>query len=271
MGEIAGLDLLDRQDDQDVGGAELVVDDGAVADIGAEPEIALDQRRQRFQRGPRVDRVGRQHVHVDAQMLMRPDAPVLRRKRVVVEEAQGDGVRARVGALEAGAADHHIDAVLAHVRPHALPEQLERALVAVGLEHAGAAKLHEAVVAALRLDQRQDVVFALRIKTVIEVSHLLAQHAISADHARPPPAAAVIGVAMIDHEQMVEYGIEVILVAARQHGERVGHRRHLFVEHFVAEALRLPDLTLLAREPDFERADAAIDLRRMPSAEAPGP
>ena len=37
MGEIAGLDSLDRNDHEDVCGAELVVDDRAVADIGAKP------------------------------------------------------------------------------------------------------------------------------------------------------------------------------------------------------------------------------------------
>jgi hypothetical protein len=57
----------------------------------------------------------------------------------------------------------------------------------------------------------------------------------------------------------------------RQAGERAGHRRHLLVEHFVAQPLRLPDLALLAREPHFEGADAAVDFRRMPGAEASRP
>ena len=188
----------------------------------------------------------------------------------MVEEAQRHGVRARVGAGEAGAADHDVGAVLAQIRPHALPQKLERALVAIRLEHAGAAKLHEAVAPALRLDQRLDVVFALRVEAVIAVRHLLAQHAIGADHARPAPAPSVGRIAAIDHEQMVEHLVECVLVAARQHGERVGHRRHLLVEDFVAETLRLPDLALLARKPHFERADAAVNLRRLPGAKPPG-
>ena len=146
MGEIARLDRLDRHDDEDVGRAELMVDHRAVADIGADPQIALDQRRQRLDRGAHVDRLARHHVHVDAQMLMRLDAPILRRERVMVEIAQRRGMRRGVGAREAGAADHDVGAMLAHIGPHALPQQLERALVAIGLEHAGAAKLHEAVV-----------------------------------------------------------------------------------------------------------------------------
>src|SRR5262249_8604182 len=150
MSEIAGLDRLDRENDQDIGGAELVVDDRAVAVIGAEPEISLDQRRQRFQRGTRVDRRRRQHVHVDAKMLVRSHAPIVRRERVMVEEAQRGCMYARVGALEARTSDHHVDAVLAYVRPHPLPQELKRALVAVRLDHAEATELHEAVVAALR-------------------------------------------------------------------------------------------------------------------------
>ena len=176
----------------------------------------------------------------------------------------------RVGAGEAGAADHDVGAVLAQIRPHALPQKLERALVAVRLEHAGAAELHEAVAPALRLDQRLDVVFALRVEAVIAIRHVLAQHAIGADHARPAPASSVGLVAAIDHEQMVEHFVEGVLVAARQHGERAGHRRHLLVEHLVAEALRLPDLALLARQAHFERADAAVDLWRLPGAKPSG-
>src|SRR6185503_15704468 len=101
-----------------------------------------------------VDRLGGYHVHVDAEMLVRLDAPILRGERAMVKEAQRHGVRARVGAGEAGAADHDVGAVLAQIRPYALPEKLERALVAVRFEYAGAAELHEAVAPALRLDQR---------------------------------------------------------------------------------------------------------------------
>src|SRR5579885_825181 len=62
---------------------------------------------------------------------------------------------------------------------------------------------------------------------------------------------------------MVEHGIVGILVAPRQHGERPGDRRHFLVEHLVAQPLRAPDLALLARESDFERAEPAVDLRRL--------
>src|SRR3546814_13653968 len=55
-------DALDRQQDEDVGGTELAVDHGAVADIGAEQQVGIDQRRQGMQGGARVDLVGRQQV-----------------------------------------------------------------------------------------------------------------------------------------------------------------------------------------------------------------
>ena len=44
--DVALVERRDRQDDQNVGGAELVVDHRAVANVAAEPQIALDQRRQ---------------------------------------------------------------------------------------------------------------------------------------------------------------------------------------------------------------------------------
>src|SRR4029079_17567893 len=119
-----------------------------------------------------------------------------------------------------------------------------------------------------RLAHGWDGVFAWGLEAVIAVRHLLAQHAIGADHARTAPAATIIGVAVIDHEQMIEDGVEGVLVAARQRGERAGHRRHLLVEHFVAEALRLPDLALRAREPHVEPGDAAVDFRRTPGTVA---
>src|ERR1700730_17269524 len=51
MLDVARVDRRHRQHDQHVGGAELTVDHGAVADRCAEPQIALDQRRQGMQSG----------------------------------------------------------------------------------------------------------------------------------------------------------------------------------------------------------------------------
>src|ERR1700730_12616003 len=52
MVHISRTDRRHRQDDQHIRCAELAVDDGAVADIGAEAQIALDQWRQKLQRPP---------------------------------------------------------------------------------------------------------------------------------------------------------------------------------------------------------------------------
>ena len=62
----------------------------------------------------------------NAQMLVRPHPPFLGGKRRVVEEAQGFGMRLGLDTFEARATDHHVAAMLAHVGPYALPEQLER-------------------------------------------------------------------------------------------------------------------------------------------------
>src|SRR5262249_34590176 len=66
-----------------------------------------------------------------------------------------------------------------------------------------------------------------------------------------------------EHEEMIEHGVIGILVAPRQHGERAGNRGHLLVEHLVAQALCVPDLALLARQPHFETAEPSIDLGRL--------
>ncbi len=44
--EIALLDLIDRKDDQDVDGAELLIDERAIADISAGTNVTADDRRQ---------------------------------------------------------------------------------------------------------------------------------------------------------------------------------------------------------------------------------
>ena len=115
---------------------------------------------------------------------------------MVVQEAQRHRVLVGVDPLEAGAADHDVDLVLAHVGPQAVPEQLHGALVAIGLQHARAAELHEAIARRAGGDQRGDVVLALRVEAVrADLRHLLAQHAVGADDAvaaAPGPGADVL-------------------------------------------------------------------------------
>ena len=116
----------------------------------------------------------------DVQPVMGAAPPLGRRQGVVMQEAQRHGVLVGIGAREAGAADHHVDLVLAHVRPQPVPEKLDRPLVAVRLEHAGAAELHEAI-ARLGRDQRRDVVFARAVEAERALGDFLTQHAIGAD------------------------------------------------------------------------------------------
>ena len=118
--------------------------------VRPEAQIALDERRQRLERRLGVDLLARQAIHADMQPVVRAAPPLGRRQRIVMQEAQRHGVLVGIGAGEAGAADHHVDLVLAHVGPQAVPQQLDGPLVAIRLEHAGAAELHEAMVAAWR-------------------------------------------------------------------------------------------------------------------------
>ena len=57
MLQIALLDRRYGQNDQHVRGAEFVVNHRTVADIGAKPQVAFDQRRKRAQRRLRIDRL----------------------------------------------------------------------------------------------------------------------------------------------------------------------------------------------------------------------
>ena len=93
----------------------------------------------------RVDGVRRHPVH------LHPPAVAARARchsagarALMVQEGERQRRAVGVGAFEAGAADHHVDAVHQHIGPDAVPEQLDRALVAVGLQDAGAAELEKA-------------------------------------------------------------------------------------------------------------------------------
>jgi len=134
--EVARIDLLDRKNDEHIRRAELPVDHRAVTHERPEPQIALHQRRQRLQRGPGIHLVRRQPIHRHVQMAVRAAAPLRRRQRIVVQEAQRHRVLVGIGAGETGATDHHIHLVLPHIGPQPVPEQFHRTLIAIGLEHA---------------------------------------------------------------------------------------------------------------------------------------
>ena len=145
MLEVARIDIGDRHDDENVGRAELLIDDGAVAEISAQAQVGLDERRHRFQRSLLIDLGHRHAVHRDIELLARAAAPFLGSQSPMVKIAQRHPVLVEVDPLEARAADHHVDAVLADVCPKAVPEKLDRALAAIRSQYAGAAELHESV------------------------------------------------------------------------------------------------------------------------------
>jgi hypothetical protein len=136
MVEIARIDLLDGQDNEHVDGAELPVDDGAIADEGAQPKIPFDQWRQGLEGCLDVHLFFRKPIHRHVEAVVGAHPPLFRRQRRVMQERQRHGMVVGIVPLEAGTADHHVDPVFADIGPQAVPEQLDGALVAVRFEHA---------------------------------------------------------------------------------------------------------------------------------------
>ncbi len=175
---------------------------------------------------------------------------------MVVEEAQRQGEAARIRAVEARAAEHHVDPEMEDVGPDAVPEQLDRALVPIGLQHAGAAEFEE-VEARMGVDDRLDVVFARRVEAPVPVGDLLAQQPVGAHDLRFRLAEGLRLHVVIDDEQVIADEIVFVDVPPGEQGGAVGHGRHLLVEHLEPETLRPPDLRLGGGEPDLERAEPA--------------
>ena len=242
-----------------------MVDDRAVANERAKPQIALDERRDALERRFRVDLILGQAIHRHAQSAARTAQPFLRGKRIVMQEAQRFGVRVRISAFKTRAADHHIDLMLAHVGPKAMPKQFHRALVAVGREHARAPQFHKAVIGRLGGNQRRYVVFARGVKSEAALGHVLAQHAVSTNHLRQFGTSDGRGFARfieVDHQQMIADRIVGIFIAAAELGETRRHRAHLFVENLIPQPLRHFDLGAGSCQPHFEISNPAVYFRR---------
>src|ERR1700720_3587912 len=97
---------------------------------------------------------------------MRLGAPGLGCSGVVMQERQRQRQPVGIGALEAGAADHHVEAMLANVAPDAVPQQFDRALVAIARQHAGAPKFKKAK-ADMPLDQLGYVELVLGVEAAM--------------------------------------------------------------------------------------------------------
>src|SRR5579871_5924495 len=148
-----------------------------------------------------------------------------------------------------------------YVGPDTVPQQFDRALVAVWGEHAGPAELEEPQVA-MALDQTADVEFSLGVEAAVAVGRVLAEQTIGADHGRLAleRACAIARPgrrAVVDHQQMVADPVEIVLVAPCQQGAGVGDRGAVLVEHVVAQPLGAPDFFRGAREANLEAANAA--------------
>ncbi len=173
---------------------------------------------------------------------------------VMVQEGQRQSELGGIDAVEAGAAEHRVDAMMPDIGPDAVPEQFDGLLVAIGRQHAGAAKLKEAQ-SAMPGDHRRQIELALGVEAAEPRRRILAHQPVGADDARLDAAEAPAR-RMVDDQQMVASLVETVGIAAEHARDDAGLRRHFLIEHPVAQALGPPDLARTARQPHFERAAA---------------
>jgi hypothetical protein len=232
-------------------GVELAVDDRAVTHETAQSQVALDQRRQRGERGPPVDLVRLQDVHGDIAALERA-GPQRRRRKVVVEKV-GERQRHLLGLrpMQAGAAEQQFDVVVQYVFRYAAPEQLHDGAGAVVGVDAGAAELQDLARIA---HERRDVVLARRIEAARAHRRAAAHQPIGSDHAvGPAPQGAV------DHQQMVAVVVEAVELPSHLLHLRGRLGVHLLDEHVVAQPLGRVQLLPRLREADLQIARAYVD------------
>ena len=104
--------------------------------------------------------------------------------------------------------------------------------------------------------QRRDIEFALGVEAEIALGDVPPQQPIGADDLRLRPAEPVDRI-HVDDEKMVAKSVERADVAPHQRRGLIGARAAFLEEHLVTQALRLADLFLRRRQPDFKRAEAA--------------
>src|SRR5262249_8459363 len=142
--------------------------------------------------------------------------PGLRRRRIVMEEGEGQREALGIGTIQARAPKHDVTVVLEDVRMNAVPQEFNGTLVAVGCQHTRAAELEELQIAMTR-NQGADVEFTAGVKAAKFFGQRLPQQPVSADNARPIPAAIARG--MIDHQQVIANRVISVDIAA---GEKTG-------------------------------------------------
>ncbi len=144
------------------------------------------------------------------------------------QKAQLPVMGRRIGALQAGAAEHDVDAVEANVVPDALPQELKHRACAVRGKNAGAAKLEKAQIG-MAGQKRRHIKLTLTVKSATRRGRLLAKHAVGSDHAlRAGP---------IQHQHMIAECVEFIAVTARRARRCIGPGAQLAIKDTVAQLL----------------------------------
>ena len=127
--------------------------------------------------------------------------------------------------------------------------------------------------AALALEKRLDLVLAGRVEAAVTGGDMLPQQAVGSDDLRPEPQQRPPGIGMVQHQEVIAKGVELVGVAPGLPSPQVGDGRHLLVEDAIAQRLRSADLGSRAGEPDLEPAEPAERRRRsaLPPRRAPDP
>ncbi len=137
-----------------------------------------------------------------------------------------------------------------------MPQKLKRPLVAIFGKHAGAAELEEAQ-PPLPGDKRRDIELSVAVETAEPARGILAKQPVGADDFRLAAAPESLAGRMVDHDQVVARRVEAVLVAAHAAGAKVGDRRHLVVEHLIAERLRAAYFRRSRGQPHLKIAKAS--------------
>ncbi len=120
--------------------------------------------------------------------------------------------------------------------------------------HAGAPQLQAAAVAGEMGRERSDVVFMSGIEAAMLFRHVLAQQPVGSDD------VAVVGPALVDHQQQVGDLVERVEIAALRLHFRCRRGRHFLIEDLIAKRLRRGDLGGALGQPDLQLARPRQDL-----------
>jgi len=261
MVQIPRIDRVNAHHHKDIRGAKSPVDHRAFTKTRAKPHIALDERRQGFERAFYVKRVLLKPMHRHIVPGMRLHPPCLRHQRRVMKKRQSLGMLAWRNSFKTRATEHKLNPVMADIGKKPLPEQIDNPFAAIGLEDAGAAKLQHPRPGEGGQHGRK-VIFPGGVEIrAMGRSNIAAQQAIGADNLRPNLAETADFPGMVDHDQMVADAVIGVDIAARDEGAGIRRRAHFLEEHLEAQALRPADILPRAREPHFQCADAPEALR----------